>query len=102
MEKPVTNSALDEIWDEVLGTIPDAPGLEDIDQLYPEDVLAVEVEEDAPPPMILPLPVSLEPEEIEVSTIVKKKKSRGRKITIRILMLTVLGGIIAATYCYFI
>ena len=102
VEKPVTNSALDEIWDEVLGTIPDAPGLEDIDQLYPEDVLAVEVEEDAPPPMILPLPVSLEPEEIEVSTIVKKKKSRGRKITIRILMLTVLGGIIAATYCYFI
>ena len=37
LAKPITQSQLDAIWDQVLGPIPEAPGLEDLDQLYPED-----------------------------------------------------------------
>ena len=37
MYKRQSQTQLDEIWDQVLGPIPDAPGLDDIDELYPED-----------------------------------------------------------------
>ena len=37
LTKPISQAQLDEIWDQVLGPIPDAPGLDDIDELYPED-----------------------------------------------------------------
>ena len=37
LTKPVSQTQLDEIWDQVLGEIPEAPGLEDLDELYPED-----------------------------------------------------------------
>ena len=37
LAKPITQSQLDGIWDQVLGPIPEAPGLEDLDELYPED-----------------------------------------------------------------
>ena len=37
LAKPVSQAQLDEIWDQVLGPIPEAPGLEDLDELYPED-----------------------------------------------------------------
>ena len=49
LAKPVTQSQLDEIWDQVLGPIPEAPGLEDLDQLYPEDRIK-------PEPDIIELP----------------------------------------------
>ena len=51
LQKPVTASALDEKWDTILGPIPDAPGLEDLDELYPIDRIKPE-EDDGP----LPLP----------------------------------------------
>ena len=53
LEKPVTNEALDDIWDTVLGEVPEAPGLEDLDELYPGD--RIKIEEDTGP-MTLPLP----------------------------------------------
>lgn len=37
LEKPVSSAALEEVWPAVLGPIPDAPGLDDLDALYPED-----------------------------------------------------------------
>jgi len=51
LQKPVTGSDLDAIWDTVLGPIPEAPGLADLDSLYPED--RIKPEEDSGP---LPLP----------------------------------------------
>lgn len=51
LQKPVTGSDLDEIWQTVLGPIPDAPGLADLDSLYPED--RIKPEQDSGP---LPLP----------------------------------------------
>ena len=47
LEKPVTRSALDAVWAAVEGPIPAAPGLEDIEELYPDR---------GPPPLDLPLP----------------------------------------------
>ena len=52
LQKPVTGSDLDAIWQTVLGPIPDAPGLEDLDSLYPEG--RIKPEEDTGP---LPLPL---------------------------------------------
>lgn len=51
LQKPVTASVLDEKWDTILGPIPEAPGLEDLDELYPIDRIKPE-EDDGP----LPLP----------------------------------------------
>ena len=51
LQKPVTSSVLDEKWDTILGPIPEAPGLEDLDELYPIDRIKPE-EDDGP----LPLP----------------------------------------------
>ena len=47
LEKPVTRSALDAVWAAVEGPIPAAPGLDDIEELYPDR---------GPPPLDLPLP----------------------------------------------
>tara|TARA_B100000900_G_scaffold194793_1_gene164757 strand:+ start:329 stop:1225 length:897 start_codon:yes stop_codon:yes gene_type:complete len=47
LEKPVTRSALDAVWAAVEGPVPAAPGLEDLEELYPDR---------APPPLDLPLP----------------------------------------------
>ena len=60
LQKPITQSSMDEVWDLVMGDIPDAPGVEDLDQLYPEvdeDVeVTVELEglPEPPPPSALP------------------------------------------------
>ena len=42
VEKPITTKSLDDVWDKVLGKIPDAPGLEDLDTLYPENIDNIE------------------------------------------------------------
>ena len=47
LEKPVTRSALDAVWSTVEGPIPAAPGLDDLEELYPNRT---------PPPLDLPLP----------------------------------------------
>ena len=36
LEAPVSRGLVDAAWDQILGPIPDAPGLEDIDELYPD------------------------------------------------------------------
>lgn len=51
LEKPVSSTAVDELWGQILGPIPDAPGLEDLDQLYPEDRIKPE-----PDVGLMPLP----------------------------------------------
>lgn len=61
LEKPVSSTALDEIWEQVLGQIPEAPGLEDLDELYPEDRIKPQPDEGLMPlpplPGMLPLPI---------------------------------------------
>ena len=37
LQKPITSAVIDEQWTTILGSIPEAPGLADLDQLYPID-----------------------------------------------------------------
>lgn len=86
LAKPVSQAQLDEIWDQVLGPIPEAPGLEDLDELYPEDRIKPQPDEMQLPPLaelppletlppIAELP-AIEPEVVEVA----RPKKRGRKL----------------------
>lgn len=95
VEKPVTNSFLDEIWDTVLGDVPDAPGLEDLDTLHPgDDLPLIEVEDDAEPvtlpPLPLPLPVTGQSE-------IQNKKG-GRKLKIITLLILLGAGYFVTAY----
>lgn len=61
LQKPISGESLEAAWATILGTIPDAPGLDDLDELYPD---RVSVEEDTGPmvaPLPLPLPGQLPP-----------------------------------------
>ncbi|MBT6972585.1 MAG: hypothetical protein HOA04_05730, partial [Euryarchaeota archaeon] len=88
------DTALEEKWQTILGEIPEAPGLEDLDELHPmkdEDVIEVSIELDGAP-MInlppLPLPaIDLPPpisdtEEVvpmlPINPIIGKKKKRSK------------------------
>ena len=50
LQKPVTTAVVDDQWDTILGPIPEAPGLEDLDELYPIDRIKPE-EDDGPIPL---------------------------------------------------
>jgi CheY-like chemotaxis protein len=85
---PLTKSQIDESWNTIMGQIPEAPGVADLDALYPE------MEVDAPlvpaaliMPEFPPLPtLPLAP--TEPST-VKTKGKKSRKI---LLLLIIAGG----------
>ena len=117
LEKPLTDTSLEEKWDTILGPIPDAPGLEDLDELHPmkeDDVIEVSIEEDgAPminlPPLPLPeLPIQTAPEE-EIQTPlllpinpVAKKKKKSKLWWLPVLTIIILvGWQLFASYSYF-
>jgi len=99
LAKPVSQSQLDEIWDQVLGPIPEAPGLEDIDELYPEDRIKPEPDEiELPPIEELPplesLPPIAELPSIEVEEAqTPRPKKRGRKVLFALIILLAGAGI---------
>jgi len=104
LEKPISATSLEERWEQILGPIPEAPGLEDLDQLYPEDRIKVE-EDDGPmalpalpgmplPPMLsmgmpLEMPVSLPP----LETIPTPSKKSGKLKIMLLLLVATLGGV---------
>ena len=105
LEKPISAASLEEQWSTILGPIPEAPGLEDLDQLYPED--RIKVEPDDGPLLPLPelpglpmpvpinadlsleLPVSLPPLGEAINQ--PKKKSRKLKLVLLILVASLAG-----------
>lgn len=95
VEKPITASAIDSIWDLVLGPIPEAPGLEDLDTIHPvEDVIEVEADEVATPaltPTPLPvIPISVSPTTEPIRR--RKKSSKGKRLFVVLLLFTALGA----------
>ena len=91
VEKPITASAIDSIWDLVLGPIPEAPGLEDLDTIHPvEDVIEVEPDEVATPLPLPAIPISVSPTIEPIRT--KKKSSKGKRLFVVILLFTALGA----------
>lgn len=104
LEKPISASSLEEKWEQILGPIPEAPGLEDLDQLYPEERIKVE-EDDGPLPLPalpgMPLPGELPitpPSELSVTlppleaTAIPSKKS-GKLKFVLLLLVVALGGV---------
>ncbi|CAI8408639.1 MAG: Uncharacterised protein [Candidatus Poseidoniaceae archaeon] len=90
---------MDEIWDQVLGPIPEAPGLEDLDKLYPEDRIKPQPDEPQLPPLdqlppLEPLPALAELPEIEpeVAETTRPRRS-GRKILFLLILIGIGVGI---------
>jgi len=107
---PLTDSSIEESWSSWMGKIPEAPGLTDLDALYP----TLEDPEPSPPllpplPSMPPLPGAPTPpmENIELPpimptepahmTALTKKKRKGRWL-IRILLLILSGGAIGGAH----
>ena len=99
LAKPVSQAQLDEIWDQVLGPIPEAPGLEDLDELYPEDRIKPQPDEiqlpsldELPPleslPALAELP-TIEPEVVEAA----RPKKRGKKLLLLLVLIGLGAGI---------
>ena len=97
IEKPVTAEALELIWNNVLGPIPDAPGLKDLDTIHPvEEMIEIEEDEELLP---APIPIPVTPLPVNNQVIPQKKKSSKRK---RLAIVTLIFSLIigAAAYLY--
>ena len=97
IEKPVTAEALELIWNNVLGPIPNAPGLEDLDSIHPvEEMIEIEEDEELLP---APIPIPVTPLSVNNQVIPQKKKSSKRK---RLAIVTLIFSLIigAAAYLY--
>ena len=103
LQKPISNESLEAVWSTVLGPIPDAPGLEDLDELYP-DRIQVEADEGPllPLPEVLPLPLpdaTLLPDLPVVAPVEsaagkpKKPKLKKKRLAFVVLLALVAGGL---------
>lgn len=94
VEKPITASSIDSIWSLVLGPIPEAPGLQDLDTIHPvEEMIQVEKDEGPMPlplPEIAPLPIN--PLPIEERVPQKKKSSKAKRLLIVLVLFTGMGA----------
>ena len=95
LETPLTQSVFDKNWDSMMGEIPPAPGLADLDELYPES------DEPEIPPMPMPpaMPVMSEsvvmPEAqptLPEPTEIPKKKGKWLKRILLLLVLSLVGA----------
>ena len=96
VEKPITASSIETIWPMVLGPIPDAPGLQDLDEIHPaDDVVEPEPDMELPP---LPLPGQLPPLPInpvtegDVAKPKKKKSSKAKRLFTVLIIFSIIGG----------
>ena len=90
VEKPITAAAIESIWSLVLGPVPEAPGLEDLDSIHPVEEM-IEVEEDIAPLPILPLPtLAINPVIDQVKP--KKRSSKAKRLLIILVIFTSLGA----------
>ena len=88
VEKPITAAAIESIWSLVLGPIPEAPGLEDLDSIHPVEEM-IEVEEDVAPLPILPLPtMAINPVINQAKP--KKRSSKAKRLLIILVIFTTL------------
>ncbi|MDP6870106.1 MAG: response regulator [Candidatus Poseidoniaceae archaeon] len=87
IEKPVTASSFELIWKKILGPIPEAPGLQDLDNIHPVEEL-IEVEPDETP---LPLPTNLPPLPV-ITQPTKKKSTVKKRLVIVLILFTALGA----------
>lgn len=83
---PLTLSKVDNIWHDIFSEIPDAPGLADLDELYP----IIPIQQPPLLPMAPPLPIS----SIESMNVEPKKKEKNILRNLKISILIISGTII--------
>ena len=93
---PITTTDLDEAWADLMGEIPGAPGLADLDELYPE------MDEVAPPlpvmptlPVMPPMPILPETTVQDVVQSTPKKKRRWLRRAFLLIVLGLIGAGVA-------
>ena len=98
---PLTRSDIDQKWVMMNGPIPEAPGLVDLDELYPDleeeeqpahppiPIIADSAETHAPAPNGLPPPLPEPP---------ASKRKRGRALPLAIITISILAGLAATLY----
>ena len=97
---PLTQSVFDEQWEGMMGEVPPAPGLADLDELYPQ------VEEAEMPELPMPPLMPLMPETVEMPASTspqpepEESPKKKRKWLRRIVLLVVISGIAAAAAHY--
>ena len=93
VEKPITAASIESIWHLVLGPIPEAPGLEDLDNIHPVEEL-IEVEEDIelPPLPEISLPLPINPLPIAEQIQPQKRTSKTKRLFVVLLLFTTLGA----------
>ena len=97
LEKPISAKTVEAVWENVLGPIPEAPGLEDIDELYPDDGIQKIKIEDDDQPLTLPEPIITITEDTTIEVPItkpKKKSSRGKRLVMVLLLFSLIGGLI--------
>ena len=100
LQKPISSEALEAAWATILGPIPTAPGLEDLDELYPDRV-QIEADEgpmSAPLPLPLPLPGQLPPLDALPTLVVAapepaEPKKKGKRRFPLLLVVAALSGL---------
>ena len=95
---PITTTDLDDVWADMMGDIPGAPGLADLDELYPE------MDEVAPPLPVMPTlpvmpPMPILPE-TTVENVVQTPPKRKRRWLRRAFLLMLLSLIAAGVAHY--
>jgi len=97
LEKPISAKTVEAVWENVLGPVPEAPGLEDIDELYPDDGIQKIKIEDDDQPLTLPEPIITITEDTTIEVPItkpKKKSSRGKRLVMVLLLFSLIGGLI--------
>ena len=104
LQKPISGESLEASWSAIIGTIPEAPGLADLAELYPD---RVNIEEDTGPmvaPLPLPLPGQLPPlgelpplDALPIVTVEPTSKPRSGK---KRLVFLVIVGLVAGGLGY--
>jgi len=112
LEKPITKQILDDNWEMIMGEIPEAPGLADLDSLYPEDVDVqrakredediVEVAAAMPLPALPALPVPSPTGSPAPAAKRKRRPGRGLRLLAAGLFIGSVGAICGAIWLLYI
>ena len=96
---PLTQSVFDEQWEAMMGEIPPAPGLADLDELYPE-VEEAETPVQPMPPLMPPMPETVEmpSEDAPEPEPPVKKRGWGRRLLILLILAAAATGAYVALY----
>ena len=82
---PITFGSVDKEWQNITGDIPEAPGLSDLDALYPD------IEDPEPELPILPPLPSLPPPMV-LQPVIPKSKPKSRKLKLFVLSVLIIGS----------